>query len=183
MIRKCDNADFHALLTIINDGAQAYKGVIPVDSWQDPYMSSEYLRNEISSGIEFSGYELGGSLVGIMGLQTREGVILIRHAYVRHDRQRRGIGTSLLGHLITSVDKPILIGTWRSAIWALRFYEKNGFSVVPDMEKNRLLKKYWDIPFRQTEASVVLADDRALKTIVRGIPELPIHNRGGTENL
>ena len=77
------------------------------------------------------------------------------------------------------MDKPILIGTWRSAIWALRFYEKNGFSVVPDLEKNRLLKKYWDIPFRQTEASVVVADDRALKTIVRGIPELPIHNRGG----
>ena len=175
MIRKCDSADFHGLLTIINDGAQAYKGVIPFDSWQEPYMSSDNLRDEISSGIVFSGYESGGSLVGVMGIQTRDGILLIRHAYVRHERQRRGVGTSLLRHLINSVDKPILIGTWYSATWALRFYEKNGFSVVPDSEKNRLLKKYWDIPFRQAEASVVLADYLALNTIIGDTSE-PIEN-------
>ena len=183
MIRKCDSADFHGLLTIINDGAQAYKGVIPADSWREPYMSSDDLRHEISSGVEFSGYELGGGLVGVMGVQTREGVLLIRHAYVRHERQRTGVGSNLLRHLITSVDKPILIGTWRSATWALRFYEKNSFSVVADSEKNELLKKYWDIPLRQAEASVVLADSQALNTIVRVGPESPIENRGGTEKF
>ncbi|MEE2662188.1 MAG: GNAT family N-acetyltransferase [Pseudomonadota bacterium] len=180
MIRKCEKADFHGLLTIINDGAQAYKGVIPADSWQEPYMSSDGLRNEISSGVEFSGYEFGGSLVGVMGVQTREGVFLIRHAYVRHERQRRGVGTSLLRHLITSVDKPILIGTWRAAIWALRFYEKNGFSVVPESEKNKLLKTYWDVPSRQAEASVVLADYQARNTIVRVTAD---ENREGTERI
>ena len=171
MIRKCQDADFHGLLTIINDGAQAYKGVIPAENWHEPYMSSDQLREEVLLGIEFWGYEMGGSLVGMMGVQAREDVFLIRHAYVRHEKQRKGVGTMLLTHLVATIDRAILIGTWRSAIWALRFYEKNGFSVVPDLEKNRLLRKYWDIPVGQADASVVLADHYALRTIVRDVPD------------
>src|SRR5262249_18517933 len=113
--------------TIINDGARAYRGVIPEDRWTDPYMPREHLRPEIEDGVEFWGYEDGGRLEGVMGIQPVRDVTLIRHAYIRTADQRRGIGTLLLDHLRTMTDGPILIGTWADAAWAIRFYEKHGF--------------------------------------------------------
>ncbi len=160
MIRPCRPADFETILTIINDGAQAYKGIIPPDRWDDPYMSRQHLAHEIADGIEFWGYEdqQSGALTGVMGIQPVEDVTLIRHAYVLTGAQKRGIGAKLLDHLRTLTQRPILIGTWAAASWAIRFYEKHGFRLVTVEEKNRLLKKYWTIPDRQVETSVVLAN-------------------------
>ena len=167
MIRSCSPADFDAILKIINDGAAAYRGVIPDDRWHEPYMSADELRHEIAAGIAFSGEEAGGSLVGVMGSQPVRDVILIRHAYVLSHRQQQGTGSRLLEHLISTAPRPVLIGTWAAARWAIRFYEKNGFTVVDGEEKDRLLGMYWDIPERQVETSVVLADARASREIVR----------------
>ena len=160
MIRKCAARDFDILCGIINDAAQAYKGVIPADRWHEPYMGEEELRREIRRGVEFWGYEEQGKLEGVMGLQDVQDVTLIRHAYVRTDRRRRGIGGKLLCFLLAKAAKPVLIGTWAAATWAVAFYEKHGFSRVSEREKNFLLKKYWTIPERQIETSVVLADAR-----------------------
>lgn len=170
MIRPCTESDFDSVLSIVNDGAEAYRGIIPPDRWKEPYMSADELRHEIASGISFSGAEAGGSLVGVMGIQPVEDVILIRHAYVLTGRQKRGIGAELLTHLIRHAQRPVLIGTWKAARWAVRFYEKNGFGLVEGDEKDRLLRTYWDIPERQVETSVVMADPRALKEIVRTPP-------------
>jgi N-acetylglutamate synthase-like GNAT family acetyltransferase len=158
MIRRCDDTDFEAIWTIINDGAQAYKGIIPADRWTEPYMSREKLRRELGEGVVFWGYEEAGTLAGVMGLQQVQDVTLIRHAYVRGSSQKRGIGGHLLDHLRGMASAPVLIGTWADAVWAIRFYERNGFQMVSAQEKDRLLKKYWTIPERQTETSVVLAD-------------------------
>jgi N-acetylglutamate synthase-like GNAT family acetyltransferase len=158
MIRHCDNRDFDLIWAIINDGAQAYKGIIPADRWTEPYMSQEKLRHEIDDGVVFWGFEENGTLAGVMGLQEVQDVTLIRHAYVLTIRQRRGIGGSLLHHLLALANSPVLIGTWADAIWAIHFYEKNDFRLVGTEEKNRLLKKYWTVPQRQIETSVVLAD-------------------------
>ena len=160
MIRKCNDGDFEKILSIINDAAVAYKGVIPEDRWHEPYMSEENLRHEIKDGVIFWGYTDGNELVGVMGIQDVQDVTLIRHAYVRTAMRNKGIGGRLLSHLIKPATKPILIGTWANAIWAVRFYEKHGFRLVSDEEKNRLLKKYWSIPERQIETSVVLADHK-----------------------
>jgi len=160
MIRRCDDRDFDVIWAIVNDGAQAYKGVIPSDRWTEPYMSAEKLRHEIDDGIVFWGYEEAGTLVGVMGIQKVQDVTLVRHAYVRTTNQKRGIGAQLLSHLCELTNDPVLIGTWDDAVWAIRFYERNGFQVVSPEEKNRLLKKYWTIPERQIETSVVLADQR-----------------------
>jgi N-acetylglutamate synthase-like GNAT family acetyltransferase len=146
--------------TIINDGAQAYKGVIPTDQWTEPYMSREEMEREIEDGVVFWGFEGGGELVGVMGIQKAQDVTLIRHAYVRSDWQKRGIGAQLLAHLRRLTEDPILIGTWADAAWAIRFYEKHGFRMVGVAEKDRLLKKYWKISERQRETSVVLADSK-----------------------
>ena len=159
MIRTCDNTDFETIYEIINDGAEAYKGVIPADRLKEPYMDRDELRHEIDAGVEFWGYEEAGELLGVMGIQQVLDVTLIRHAYVRTDRQKKGIGGKLLLHLRTMTSRPILIGTWADASWAIRFYEKHGFRVVTVEEKNRLLKKYWSIPDRQIETSVVLAEE------------------------
>ena len=159
MIRKCDDTDFEVIYEIVNDGAQAYKGVIPADRLKEPYMDREELRHEIDAGVEFWGYEEAGELLGVMGIQHVLDVTLIRHAYVQTARQNRGIGGKLLLHLRTMTSRPILIGTWADASWAIRFYEKHGFRVVTVEEKNRLLKKYWSIPDRQIETSVVLAEE------------------------
>ena len=159
-IRPCGAADLPAILSIVNDAAQAYKGVIPADCWHEPYMPLDQLQQEIRDGIVFWGYESDGSLVGVMGIQDRGDVTLIRHAYVHTAQRRKGIGEKLLRHLEGMTEKPILIGTWTAARWAIRFYEKNGYRVLSRPETDRLLRKYWTIPERQIETSVVLANAR-----------------------
>ena len=158
MIRRCEERDFEAICEIINDGAQAYKGVIPADGWTEPYMSREKLRHEIDERVVFWGYEEDGTLAGVMGIQPVQDVTLIRHAYVRTSSQKRGIGAQLLTRLRELANGPVLIGTWADAAWAIRFYERHGFRIVDGEAKNVLLKKYWRIPERQMETSVVLAD-------------------------
>jgi N-acetylglutamate synthase-like GNAT family acetyltransferase len=159
MIRQCDNSEFRVIYEVINDAAQAYKGVIPMDCWKEPYMSKDELRREIDEGVTFWGYyEEDGELIGVTGIQHVQDVTLIRHAYVRTAKRKRGIGGKLLSHLRKQTTRPILIGTWADAIWAIRFYEKHGFRLVPPQEKDRLLRKYWSVPERQIQTSVVLAD-------------------------
>jgi GNAT superfamily N-acetyltransferase len=162
MIRRCDDGDLEVIWTIINDGAQAYRGVIPSDQWTEPYMSQEEMQGEISDGVVFWGFEDGGELVGVMGIQKVQDVTLIRHAYVRSNWQKRGIGAQLLAHLRGLTRDPILIGTWADAVWAIRFYEKHGFRMVGFADKELLLKTYWRISERQRETSVVLADSKWL---------------------
>jgi len=157
MIRLCKESDLKAIFEIINDAAQAYKGIIPEDRWKEPYMPFEELRKEIGDGVVFWGLEHDGRLLGLMGIQDKGNVTLIRHAYVCTQSQRLGIGTKLLRHLESMTEKPILIGTWAASSWAISFYEKNGYTMVSGEEKNRLLRKYWAIPERQVETSVVLA--------------------------
>ncbi len=149
MIRSCGLREHEIIYNIVNDAAQAYKGIIPADRWKEPYVSKEKLLHEIEEGVEFWGYEEDGQLQGGMGLQLVDNVTLIRHAYVRTVKRNSGIGGKLLSHLKTLTKKPILIGTWAAADWAIRFYEKHGFIVVSTEEKNILLKKYWNIPERQ----------------------------------
>jgi len=163
MIRPCNHQDFELIWTIINEGAGAYKGAIPEDRWQEPYMSREQLQHEISEGVVFWGYEVAEELTGVMGIQDLGEVTLIRHAYVRTSRQRQGIGEQLLSHLRKLAKSPLLIGTWADAAWAIRFYEKHGFQMVSSVEKDRLLRKYWSIPERQAETSVVLASPEWLQ--------------------
>jgi GNAT superfamily N-acetyltransferase len=167
MIRPCTPDDFDQIHAIINDGAQAYQGVIPADRFPSPYMSREHLQHEIASGVTFYGYEdpaQPAALAGVMGIQpvqhAIQDVTLIRHAYVRTVNQKQGIGALLLSHLRELTDRPILIGTCADASWAIRFYQRHGFRTVSPEEKARLLKRYWTIPDRQVETSVVLADAR-----------------------
>jgi GNAT superfamily N-acetyltransferase len=160
MIRSCNDDDFAQIYTIINAATQAYKGVIPADRWHEPYMPEEELRREIQAGVTFLGFEAEGNLVGVMGLQAIQDVTLIRHAYVLPSWQGRGIGGALLAALRSRTTTPVLIGTWTAAIWAIRFYEKHDFRLVTSAEKERLLRRYWSIPARQVETSVVLADRR-----------------------
>jgi len=158
MIRRCHEPDFAMIWEIINDGARIYKGVIPRDRWKEPYMSRTELQREISDGVEFWGFAENGVLTAVMGMQPVQDVTLIRHAYVRSDRQRLGIGGRLLAHLLSMAERPTLIGTWADATWAIRFYQKHGFQLVPSEQKGRLLRRYWTIPERQIETSIVLAD-------------------------
>lgn len=158
MIRICVESDFNAIHAIINDAATAYRGVIPDDRWHEPYMTREHLAGEIADGVVFRGLERDGKLVGVMGIQDRGEVMLIRHAYVRTNERRNGIGGRLLAELLEQADRPVLVGTWAAAWWAVDFYRKHGFKEVSAGEKDRLLKKYWRIPDRQVETSVVLAD-------------------------
>ncbi len=156
-IRECGDADLDAMAEIINDAASAYRGVIPADRWHEPYMPLDELRGEIADGVRFWGMEDGLQLVGVMGIQDKGEVCLIRHAYVRTVARQGGVGTALLRHLEGMTAKPILIGTWAAADWAIRFYRKNGYVQVTPDEKSRLLRRYWNIPERQVETSVVLA--------------------------
>ncbi len=160
MIRRCTPEDLQAIYEIVNDAARAYKGVIPSDRWHEPYMPLDELHEEIAQGVAFWGYEDAGSLAGIMGIQDRGEVDLIRHAYVRTRERRRGIGGALLGHLESLTVKPILIGTWSAAAWAVRFYQKHGYRVLEREETERLLRRYWSVPERQIATSVVLASPR-----------------------
>ena len=150
-------SDFDTILKVINDAAQAYKGVIPDDRWKEPYMSAEELKGEIETGVRFFGWVEGGHLLGVTGIQALKDTTLIRHAYVLPECQRRGTGTMLLEYLMGLAATPeILVGTWTDATWAIRFYEKHDFKLVSSREKDRLLRTYWNIPERQIETSVVL---------------------------
>jgi N-acetylglutamate synthase-like GNAT family acetyltransferase len=159
-IRESDSADFAEMLAIINDAARAYRGVIPADRWHEPYMPSAELAKEIAAGVVFWVAEQDGRVIGVMGIQDKGDVALVRHAYVVTTTQRSGIGTKLLRHVESLIDKPILIGTWADASWAIDFYRRNGFSMVSRAQKDRLLQTYWCIPARQVETSVVLANSR-----------------------
>ena len=164
MIRHCDSSDFSAIFQVINDAAQAYRGVIPEDCWPEsqnqPYMPQGELREEMESGVQFLGYQEDEELIGVMGSQPVGDVTLIRHAYVRTAHQGRGIGGQLLSDLAAEAVRPLLIGTWADAVWAIRFYLNRGFELVPPEEKDGLLSKYWSVPQRQMDASVVLGDER-----------------------
>jgi GNAT superfamily N-acetyltransferase len=151
------------MLAIINDAAQAYRGVIPADRWHEPYMPMHELVEEIAAGVVFWVAEQEGRLLGVMGIQDKGDVALVRHAYVAPSTQRKGVGTRLLRHVEGLNSKPVLIGTWADASWAIEFYRRNGFTVVPNSHKDRLLRTYWSIPARQVETSVVLADGRWTK--------------------
>ena len=159
-IKPCEPADVPVIHDIINESARAFKGVIPADRWHEPYMPLAELQSEITKGVRFYGCHLEGRLMGVMGIQDVQDVTLIRHAYVRTDCRRHGIGRALLEHLSQLTDRPILLGTWKAAAWAVNFYVKNGFTVVTEADKNRLLRTYWSIPDRQIEESVVLAGPR-----------------------
>jgi GNAT superfamily N-acetyltransferase len=157
MIRALLPSDLDNILKVINDAAQAYKGVIPNDRWKEPYMSAEELKEEIEAGVRFFGWVEGGHLLGVAGIQALKNTTLIRHAYVLPGCQRRGTGMSLLEYLLGLAETPeILVGTWADATWAIRFYEKHSFKLVSSREKDRLLRIYWKIPERQIETSVVL---------------------------
>ena len=157
MICKLLLSDSNSISKVVNDAAQAYKDVIPNDRCKDPYMSSEELKKEIEASVEFYGWKESDILLGVMGIQPVEDTTLIRHSYVLTKHQRRGIGEKLLNHLKNLVEtSDILVGTWQDATWAVRFYEKHGFKLVSHEEKDRLLRKYWNIPDRQIETSVVL---------------------------
>lgn len=179
MIRPCRASDFDTMFEIINDAAEAYRGKIPADCWHEPYMPKEELEHEIKDGVVFWGYEEAGAdgpstgsgsrvkprgpsplLVGIMGIQDVQDITLIRHAYVRTANRGQGIGSELLTFLLAKTTRLTLVGTWKAATWAIRFYEKHGFALVTEKEKDFLLKKYWKIPLRQIETSVVLIDQK-----------------------
>ncbi len=158
MIRPCRPDERDEVLAIVNEAAEAYRGVIPADRWHEPYMPMAELVAEIADGVDFWGWEDEAALVGVMGIQPVGDVTLIRHAYVRTGAQGRGIGSELLSHLRGRTDRRILIGTWAAAGWAIRFYERHDFRMVSPELKTKLLRRYWSIPERQVETSVVLAD-------------------------
>jgi len=157
MIRRCIDADIPAIDAIVNDAAEAYRGVIPADCWHEPYMARTHLVAEIAAGVDFWGWDEAGVLVGVMGLQKVRDVTLIRHAYVRPSHQSRGVGGALLTTLAGQTAGSLLVGTWAAAEWAIRFYERHGFRLVPTEEKDDLLSSYWSIPSRQRQTSVVMA--------------------------
>jgi len=160
-IRRFEPDDFPAIHEVINTAAEAYRGVIPGDCWKEPYMPEEELRHEIASGIIFWCAGEDWTITGVMGIQSmNRTVALIRHAYVQPEWQQQGIGSRLLAHLRQQTDLPFLVGTWADAAWAVRFYQKHGFQLVSPQEKDRLLQLYWEIPERQRETSVVLADQQ-----------------------
>ena len=161
MICKLTNSDFQTILDVVNDAAVAYRGKIPSDCWKEPYMSNQELRDEIESGVQFYGYVENEVLVAVMGFQRIKDVTLIRHAYTQTSYQRQGIGDKLLNYLLgLTQTNCILVGTWETASWAIRFYQKNGFKLLSREETDKLLKKYWNIPKRQIETSIVLEQER-----------------------
>ena len=164
LIRKSEATDVPRVCEVVNDAAQAYREVIPADRWHEPYMPEDELVREITDGVLFWVAEEEGRLLGVMGMQDKGAVALVRHAYVSPTAQRLGVGTKLLRHVQGLTDKPILIGTWADASWAIDFYRRNGFTVVPVGDKERLLRTYWSIPERHVETSVVLADRRWMDT-------------------
>jgi GNAT superfamily N-acetyltransferase len=156
-IEKCGPPDVPEILSIVNEAADAYRGAIPSDCWSEPYMPLEELRQELADGVEFWGFREGRRFVGVMGLQAVGDVALVRHAYTRTSAQGKGIGTALIAHLLSLTDRPVLVGTWKAATWAIRFYEQRGFRLLPEAETATLLRRYWKISDRQLETSVVLS--------------------------
>lgn len=165
-IRRCGD-ELAAILPIVNAAAEAYRGVIPPDCWHDPYMALTELRHEMAEGVEFWGAEIAGKLVGVMGMQPMRDVDLIRHAYVLPSHQRHGIGAALIQHLRGQSTRRMLVGTWAAASWAIDFYRRHGFELVPSDDKARLLRTYWSVPARQIETSVVLSGPLPERAIVR----------------
>lgn len=169
-VRVCSSSETGEVLAIINAAAEAYRGVIPADRWHEPYMSADELAAELADGVTFSGWQVKDRLVGVMGVQQRHNVDLIRHAYVVPDWQGHGIGSRLLQHLCQSAERQILIGTWAAADWAIRFYTRHGFAAVADNDIAPLLRTYWNVLEAQIATSVVLAspplvDDAARRLI------------------
>ncbi len=154
MIRPCNQADLARIYELINDAASAYDGAIPADCYHQPYMPMDELERE-TARMAFYAWEENGRLTGVVGFEPIRNVTLVRHCYVLPDRQRRGIASALMRHVmaLTTTDR-LLVGTWAAATWAIRFYEKHGFRLLPDGDA--LLRTYWDIPARQRETSVVL---------------------------
>ena len=157
VIRRCRDEERDTILAIVNAAAQAYRGVIPPDRWREPYMAPAELDAEIAGGVAFWGYEAGGALAGVMGIQPVRDVVLIRHAYVAPAHQGQGVGAALLAHLSDLASRRMLVGTWAAAGWAVRFYRRHGFEPVPERRAAELLRAYWAIPERQVDTSVVLA--------------------------
>ncbi len=161
MITKLAEGDFDVIFHVINEAAVAYKGVIPADCWKDPYMTTEELKEEIDCGVQFYGLKENDRLVAVMGIQSVKDVTLIRHAYVLTSQQRKGYGEKLFKYLISLATTPVvLVGTWKAAYWAVNFYVKQGFKMVSEEEKNKLLQTYWSISERQVETSTVLKTER-----------------------
>lgn len=156
-IRPCRADEAASMLEIVNNAAKAYEGVIPEDCRHDPYMSPEQLASEIAAGVDFLGCEIGGSLAGVMGLQSVDDVDLVRHAYVLPRYQGHGVGGTLIRHIEARTTRQILIGTWAAAAWAISFYEGHGYQLVSESDKTMLLRKYWTVSQRQVDTSVVLA--------------------------
>ncbi len=160
-IRLFSESDVETVLALINEAAEAYRGVIPPDRWKEPYMDRAELTADIADGVVFWLWDEGNEVAGVMGIQDRGEVTLIRHAYVRPTRQGEGVGTRLLRHLEAQTGHPLLVGTWSSARWAVAFYRKNGYRLLGARESVRLLRRYWNVPERQMETSIVLAKDLA----------------------
>ncbi len=157
MIRRCRDDDLQRIYEIIDEAAGAYKGAIPHDCWHEPYMPMDELQREVAS-MTFYGFEEDGRLVGVIGYQPLEDVTLLRHLYVETARQRCGLGSALLRHVVSLTATPrLLVGMWADAAWAVRFYQRHGFSLLPDGDQ--LLRTYWTIPTRQREASVVMGQE------------------------
>jgi GNAT superfamily N-acetyltransferase len=159
MIKDYRQENFDEVLAVINDAATAYKGVIPADCWHEPYMSAADLQREINAGVSFKVFcNEENTILGVMGAQPVQDVLLIRHAYVRTQARRCGIGRKLILDLQKNATSPILVGTWAAAIWAIKFYEDHGFKALGIAQTRELLEKYWSVPDRQAEQSIVLVD-------------------------
>ena len=164
MIHKLTNTNLHEIMAVITNSANVYKGKIPPDRWNAPYMDAKELKEEIQSGVQFYGYVENNNLIAVMGIQPVNDVTLIRHAYTLTSHQRKGMGEKLLKHLlILAQTERILVGTWEAAPWAVKFYEKHGFQLLSREETNNMLKMYWNIPERQVATSVVLEHKRNLQ--------------------
>ena len=157
MIDEYKKADTSKILYIINNASLRYKGIIPNDCWHEPYMSEQELINEFSYGVRMYGYHHNNKLIGVIGIQEVKDIILIRHAYTLTSYQGKGAGSALLEYLLKkNQNSRLLVGTWKNATWAIRFYEKFGFVLQAKEETILLLKEYWNIPSKQIENSVVL---------------------------
>lgn len=156
-LRPCREEDRPNILRIVNAAAEAYRDTIPADRWHEPYMSAEALEAEIADGVVFTGVESEDGLLGVMGVQAKRNVDLIRHAYVLPKAQGRGIGSALIAHIRAANARPMLVGTWRAARWAVAFYERHEFAIVPEDDVAPLLRTYWMVPERQIETSTVLS--------------------------